>query len=191
MWSTDERFCLKWGGVARRVFTEGVNTRDLASQPSSICSTLLMNPEGVNGVSVVLGSLLLPGVWTERRLSCFLGETKSFGWDVDLVRLCLIARESPAWITPEGVLKPSLERKGVPLNTGILGVRQSGESTTSKATRLFSVGVLVTGVFLPGMGDSGVLVNFTAGDSAEFTGVEEARFFTQLVCSEQSRQYGS
>ena len=48
--------------MARRVFSEGVNTRDLASQPSSICSTLLMNPEGVNGVSVVLGSLLLPGV---------------------------------------------------------------------------------------------------------------------------------
>ena len=191
MWSTDERFCLKWGGVARRVFTEGVNTRDLASQPSSICSTLLMNPEGVNGVSVVLGSLLLPGVWAERRLSCFLGETKPFGWDVDLVRLCLIAGESPAWITPEGVLKPSLERKGVPLNTGILGVKQSEESTTSKATRLFSVGVLVTGMFLPGMGDSGVLVNFTAGDSAEFSGVEEATFFTQLACREQSKQHGS
>ena len=103
----------------------------------------------------------------------------------------MIAGESPAWITPEGVLKPSLQRKGVPPNTGILGVKQSGESTTSKATRLFSVGVLVTGVFLPGMGDSGVLVNFTAGDSAEFTGVEEARFLTQLACSEQSRQYGS
>ena len=70
----------------------------------------------------------------------------------------MIAGESPAWITPEGVLKPNLERKGVPLNTGILGVKQSEESITSKATRLFSVGVLVTGMFLPGMGVSGVLL---------------------------------
>lgn len=108
-----------------------------------------------------------------------------------MVRLCLAEGESPAWITPEGVLKPNLERKGVALYTGISGVKQSEESTTSNATRRFSAGVLVTGVFLPGMGDSGVLVNFTAGDSAEFSGVEEANCFTQLAFSEKRRQCSS
>lgn len=102
-----------------------------------------------------------------------------------MVRLCLAEGESPAWITPEGVLKPNLERKGVALYTGISGVKQSEESTTSNATRRFTAGVLVTGVFLPGMGDSGVLVNFTARDSAEISGVEEANCFTQLAFFER------
>lgn len=82
-----------------------------------------MNFEGVNGVLVVFGSFLLLGVWVEWCFLCFFGEIKFFGWDVDLVCLCLIVGELLVWIIFEGVLKFSLERKGVFLNIGILGVK--------------------------------------------------------------------
>lgn len=85
--------------------------------------------------------------------------------------------ESAGRITPEGVLKPNLERKGVALYCGVLKEKLSGESTTSNATLFLSAGVLVlasifrTAVFLPDMGDSAVLVK-ADGDSIDLSGVD-------------------
>ena len=123
----------------------------------------LINPEGVSGV--------FSEVWTEQDLNCFFAENKSPGLDrVCIVRLRLVCGDSSGRITPEGVLNVNLDKKGVALYCGVSQENESEVSTTSNATLLTNVGVLVA-VFLAEMGDSVVLIK-GLGHSIDFSGFE-------------------
>jgi len=90
--------------------------------------------------------------------------------------------DSGGRITPEGVLKPSLDRLGVALYNGVLQETiESGESATSNATLFLSAGVLasvfVIAVILPRIGDSAVLGK-AVGDSTDLINGVDA-----FICS--------